>query len=255
MRSIIFRIFAAVLCLALLCGCGANNGGTNNSGTDNTPPTADNTQQENASGNTAPDENSGEQEEPAALMTDDELAGWESYFNTVENNGLLRFPYSDPESDPDQLAPYLSTLFYDIGSTGAEISDEERSMLTEAGVIMETDVFRLTREFINAYLLEKFNVPSNKTENLIDAGALGTYLLWFDAWYDVHGDCAYRAYELNRGEIYENGAVKLYYFNNFLSLMQENGEMDYVNKQMVVTLIPREDGTWYIASHEINEEN
>ena len=34
-----------------------------------------------------------------------------------------------------------------------------------------------------------------------------------------------------------------------------NGEMDFIDTEMLVTLVPREDGTWYIASHEIYGRN
>lgn len=256
MKTFNMRMLAAVLCLVLLCGCGANNGGTNNTGNENTPPSGNNTQQENNSGDTAPGENNGDQttspevqEEPAAVLTDDELAGWESYFNTMENNGLLRFPYTDPAADPDQLAPYLGWLFYDIGDMESEFSEDELALLAETDLWLELDAHRLSRDFMNSYLYRHFNIPAEKTENLFDAAKLGVYLLDYDAWYIAHGDTEYSFYEFDRGEVYEDGSIKLYYRNSSL----ENGGELRVSANMVVTLIPRADGTWYIAAHEINE--
>lgn len=258
MKTFNMRMLAAVLCLVLLCGCGANNGGTNNTGNQNIHPSGNDTQQEDTSGSSAPDESSDEQntppevqEEPAAILTDDELAEWESYFNTMENNGLLRFPYADLENDPDQLAPYLVWLFYDNGVPEYEFSDEELALLAETDLWLELDSFRLSREFMNSYLYKHFNIPAAKTENLLDAAMLGVYLLEYDAWYISHGDTEYNPYEFNRGEVYEDGSIKLYYYNSSL----ETGEDLRVSAHMVVTLIPRADGTWYIAAHEINEKN
>ncbi len=260
MKTVNLRILAAVLCLALLCGCGANNSGANSTNDGNTLPSANNAQHEDTSGSTVPEENSGEQntapevqEEPAAILTDDELAEWESYFNTMENNGLLRFPYTDPAADPDQLAPYLGWLFYDNGEPESEFSDEELALLAESDLWLELDSFRLSRDFMNRYLYEHFNIPAEKTENLFDAAGLGVYLLEYDAWYMSHGDTEYQFYEFDRGEVYEDGTVKLYYFKDFLRVAQENGEMDYVDENMIVTLVPREDGSYYISAHEINE--
>ena len=48
--------------------------------------------------------------------------------------------------------------------------------------------------------------------------------------------------------------MKLYHTHDFLRVAQENGEMDYMDAEMVVTLAPRADGTWYIVAHEIADE-
>lgn len=262
MKAIYVKLLAVVLCLSMLCACGAENTpgagdeSTNTPGTENTTP--DNgTQKDDTStvpdesGDAAGDSSDGENTSPVYTeLTSEELAEWESYFNATENNGLLRFPYSDPASDPDQLAPYLVWLFYDIGELS--ISDEERALLAATDFMLELDTFRLSREFMNSYLKEHFNIPAAKTENLLDAAKLGTYLLLYDAWYIAHGDTEYRFYEFDHGVQLEDGTVKLYYFNDFLRVVQEDGEMDYIDAEMVVTLIPGGNGTWYVASHEID---
>ena len=265
MKKLYSCVLAAALSLALLCGCAAGNN-TRWEKVDSNTPTVD-TQGENSTQNgnviqsddtnTVPDgsgEAADDAETPVATLTSEELTEWASYFNTMENNGLLRFPYADLENDPNQLAPYLAWLFYDIGETESSFSEEELALLSDAGLWLELDAFRLSRDFINDYLFEKLNISANKTENLIDAANLGIYLLQYDAWYIAHGDTEFRFYEFDRGEVYEDGTVKLFYFNDFLRVAQDDGEMDYIDAEMVVTLAQREDGTWYVVSHEISSE-
>lgn len=256
MKKLYACVLAAALSLALLCGCAAGN---NNAGQEsNNTPAADTQQGDHTQSddtNTVPDE-SGDatknESTPAEKLTDEELARWESYFNNTENNGLLRFPYADPENDPDQLAPYLGWLFYDIGDMESEFSEDELAQLSDAGLWLELDAFRLSRDFINDYLFEKLNISADKTENLIDAAKLGVYLLEYDAWYTAHGDTELRMYEFSHGARLKDGTVKLFYFNDFLRVAQDDGEMDYVEAEMIVTLAQREDGTWYVVSHAID---
>ena len=262
MKALFQKLLAAALCLALLCGCAANNN-ANQESVDNGSPVVDmnsgnDTQADDTA--TVPDENDDTSGDAADTdpgyteLTSEELAQWESYFNNWENNGLLRFPYSDPANDPDQLAPYLGLLFYDIGVLESEFSDEELAMLAETDLWLELDTFRLSREFMNGYLYEHLNIPTEKTENLLDAANLGTYLMWYDAWYTCHSDCAYNPYTLKSGAAFADGTVQLFYRNDFLSVAQENGEMEYIDANMVITLAQREDGTWYVVSHEIDGE-
>lgn len=262
MKLFTWKILAALLCLALLCGCASNNNADEESVDSGKPVTGvdsgSNTQTDDTaavpdeSGDDSGDENA---DQGCAALTSEELAWWGSYFNTRENNGLLRFPYKDPAADPDQLAPYLKDLFYDNGEPESQFSVEELALLAETDLWLELDSFRLSREFINSYLYAHFNISAEKTEDLLDAAKLGVYLLEYDAWYFSHGDTAYNPYAFNRGEVYEDGSVKLFYFNDFLTIAQENGEDDYIDAEMIVTLMPREDGTWYIVSHEINGGN
>lgn len=263
MKTFFLKLLSAALCLVLLCGC-ASNSNTDQESADNGAPVVDtdgsnDTQIDDTA--TVPDESGddsgasseGEDTDPGfTTLTSEELAQWESYFNNWENNGLLRFPYSDLENDPDQLAPYLAWLFYDIGDMESEFSEEEFALLAETDLWLKLDAHRLTRDFINTYLFEKMNVPAEKTENLLDAADLGVYLLQYDAWYMSHGDCAFSPYTFKSGASFADGTVKLFYFNDFLSVAQEDGEMDYIDVEMIVTLAPREDGTWYIVSHEID---
>ena len=255
MKAFFLKLLAAALCLALLCGCASNNN-ANQENADNGAPVVDtnsgnDTQADDTA--TVPDESGTASEENSTrALTSEELARWETYLNSWENNGLLRFPYSDLENDPDQLAPYLGELFYDIGVLESEFSEEELALLAETDLWPELDTFRLSREFINGYLYERLNIPADKTENLLDAADLGVYLLQYDAWYMCHSDCAYNPYTFKSGEMLADGTVKLFYFNDFLSVAQEDGEMEYADANMIVTLAQREDGTWYVVSHEID---
>ena len=260
MKKFYCCVLAAALSLALLCGCAAGNNNAGQESTNGNTPTVD-TQQDNDTQkddtNTVPDESGDAAEDESAdpgctELTGEELTEWESYFNTMENNGLLRFPYADPASDPNQLAPYLVWLFYDIGDMESEFSEEELVLLAETDLWLELDAHRLTRDYINTYLFEKLNIPGDKTENLIDAADMGVYLLWYDAWYMSHGDTEYNPYAFDRGVKFEDGTVQLFYFNDFLRVAQDDGEMDYVEAEMIVTLAQREDGTWYVVSHEID---
>lgn len=264
MRSIYVKFIAAVLCLSMLCACGAKNTPDGSDESANTPGTENTTSDNGAqkddtstvpdeSGDNSGDSSDGEDADPVYTeLTSEELSEWESYFNNTETNGLLRFPYSDPASDPDQLAPYLVWLFYDNGERESEFTDDELALLEQTDLLLELDAFRLSREFMNSYLKEHFNISASRTENLLDAANLGVYLLLYDAWYIAHGDTEYHPYQFDRGVRFENGTVKLYYMNDFLRIAQEGGEMDYIDTEMIVTLIPRTDGTWYVAAHEIN---
>ena len=122
------KLFALILTLSMLlafAGCSAEN-------KNNTPPAENDPvaqPEENGGKDPAPeekDEPAVQPEQPSGnALTDAELAAWENYFRELENNGLLRFPYQALDEDPDQLAPYLIWLFYDIGDPRSEISDAE----------------------------------------------------------------------------------------------------------------------------------
>ncbi len=243
------RILILILTLSMLlsfAGCASNT--TEDGGETPAPGTEQNTpdpQPDNSASETDETDNG------ITALTAEELAQWTEYFNKKENNGLLRFPYGNLDEDPDQLAPYLHWLFYDIGENESTFTDEEIALLEETDLWLELDAFRLSRAFMNSYLFDHFNIPAENTENMLDAAGLGVYLLEFDAWYIAHGDTAYNPYTITKGYVGDNGTVRLYYFNDFLGVIQENGEMDYIDAEMLITLAPREDGSYYVISHEI----
>lgn len=263
MKTFFLKLLSAALCLVLLCGC-ASNSNTDQESADNGAPVVDtdgsnDTQIDdtatvpNESGDDSGASSEVEDTDPGCTtLTSEELTEWESYFNTMENNGLLRFPYADLADDPDQLAPYLAWLFYDIGEYESTFSEEELALLAETDLWLQLDARRLSRDYLNDYLMSNLNIPADKTENLFDAAEFGVYLPEYDAWYMSHGDTEFRFYDFEHGIKLEDGTVKLHYFNDFLRVAQDDGEMDYIDAEMIVTLAPREDGTWYIVSHEID---
>ena len=244
------RILICILTLSLLLTLAAC-GGNHTNGAETPKPDA---QQNNPDPQPDPQPgNSSDLPDSAGItaLTAEELAQWTEYFNKMEHNGLLRFPYANLDETPDQLAPYLVWLFYDIGESESTFTDEEKALLDEAGLWLELDAFRLSREFMNSYLFDHFNIPAENTENLLDAANLGIYLMEYDAWYIAHGDTNYNPYTMTEGYVSADGTVQLYYFNNFLCVAQEDGEEKYADTAMVITLVPREDGTYYVVSHEI----
>ena len=164
--------------------------------------------------------------------------------------GLLRFPYSDVKVNPEALQPYLKLLFYDIGEHESDISEEEFALLKQKGIEPITDTFRLKRSFINDYLLTHFDISAKVSEKLLASANPGTYLAEYDAWYLIHGDTAYTAYQFDRGERYADGTLRLYYVNPFLTVLTENGsgEHFYEGIPMAVTLT-RQGSDWVILSN------
>lgn len=215
-------------------------------GSDTTAP-EDTPDREQSAAETEPEPTTPEAN-PAAL-SEDELRAIEAWFNDRENNGLLRFPY-DTLSDPTILAPYLEFLFYDIGEQS--VSSEERALLSAAGMYTETDIFRLGRGFVMRYLLEKLEIDLRN----VDMSALqsipvpGWYLETYDAWYICHGDTMYGSYAFDRGERLTDDTVVIYYVNNFLAILTNENEFDYLSDvTMELTVRQTSDG-WRVISHK-----
>lgn len=183
----------------------------------------------------------------AAALTADQLKQCETYFNDVENNGLLRFAYSSET----QVGDYLSLLFYDVGESGDKITAAERAALEKAGFALETDVFRLSRDDVLGYLREKLGL-ADLAEELVNNASdpPGTYLEEYKAWYQCHGDTAMQTYAFDRGEFSPvfGGQVKLYYTAPYL---EGNGDDWKFDAAMTVTLTPYEEepGKWCVRSN------
>ena len=253
------RLAAVLMSLLLLCGCAAGNnaaGDQNQNGTSNA--VTDNSSQNdagNASGGNTSDlsgENGSEEDtedepsEPGTPLSSVELKEWNWFFSQTENNGLLRFPYSNPVDDPMQLAPYLELLFYDLGDKESQISEEEFALLTEQDAPIELDTSRLTRSFAAKYLADKFGIS---TEKLLSEAKWGYYLEKYDAWYLIHGDTWFDWYDFDRGEKYEDGTVKLYY-KGFIGFTNDSGALDFDTASMAVTLSDA-SGQWRVVSNKI----
>jgi len=177
----------------------------------------------------------------------EELKAYTDWFNKVENNGLLRFPYETNTGVGD----YLDVLFYDLGETEEPFTEEEKATLAQVGITNEIcPIYKFSRAFVREYLQEKLGFGAEVDKFLEDAAAYmpGTYLKEYDAWYQCHGDTAYVPYTFDRGEFHPSlgGHVKLYYNAPYLTVADTNGFFD---EPMVVTLRPTAEGEWVVLSN------
>lgn len=206
--------------------------------------------------NTSPDDGA---LPPVPMPVGEELSAealeeYTNFFSQLNFNGLLRFPYENG-ADREQIAPYLSFLFYDNGET--DLSDEEYALLDAAGMFLEVDEFRLSRTFVTDYLVTWLDMAPEDAEAMLSEGDyLGVYLPETDAWYTCHGDTAWMPYTFERGvSCPDSASVQLYYTNPFLTVVLENGEVDYLTDQPMVVTISIEGGEWKILSNELISDN
>ena len=192
-------------------------------------------------------------------LTADELAAFTSYFDDVQHNGLLRFPYNNL----GDVKPYLEMLFYDMG--GGPLDPEEKQELLDTyfdGDDPDCDSGRLPREFVILYLYENIAEGNGDTSWLgpvadgTDPGSLGIpYLEQYDSYYWVHGDTMMSGYTFDRGEWDEDGRVHLYYTANQWQY-DDDGELGILWEQpMCATMAPHPDGGegWIMISNQIVE--
>ena len=247
MKATVIKLLSTLLCLALLLGCAAETAPAE------TPAQDTGKSEQTDKDPTGTAENNIEQEQtPIAALTSDEIAQWATYFNTLENNGLLRFPYAGVDTDPDRLAPYLGILFYDIGDHESEFSEDEKTLLAETDLWMELDSFRLTREFMNDYLYEHFNsvvsapwIP-RAMSSILDQNFLTGELLFMDCSLFEIRTQIYPFAEFEYGilpcPIYEEGQdyASVIYFNNWAHLwtlpnMLEN--VEYAERMLEIMAV------------------
>ena len=186
--------------------------------------------------------------EVAQELNGEQLKACTDWFNDIENNGLLRFPYTTNI----EVGLYMDLLFDDLGESESTFTDTERAALEQAGILTDGTVVKLTRAYVTSYLQEKMGfLETEAAQFLSDPGVsclLGAYLKEQDAWYRNHGDTAYVPYTFDRGEFHPSlgGRVKLYYSAPRLSVADTDG---LTNEPMVATLAPGEDGTWWMLSN------
>ena len=189
----------------------------------------------------------------AAPLTEAQLDECTAWFARMENNGLLRVPYTDAAAAPEQLVPYLEILLYDMGET--DLTERELSMIENEGAYMDlVGKYRLSRTLIAEYLGEKFGIRPEDAARILedpDPAPAGIYLEEYDAWYIVHGDTWFEEYVFVYGEKGADGSVRLFYTNPLLTAAGEDGSPVFFSDQlMAVTLVCRND-IWYVASNEI----
>lgn len=197
---------------------------------------------------------SGPQGETA--LTAAELRSLEDYFNARENNGLLRF-----EMDPDRykglsenLAPYLTWIFYDLGETDfSKAAEKLFRKWIDAGEWLDLDKSRLSRTYIAAYLEKKFGLSGEETDSLLASAKepLGKYAEEFDAWYMCHGDTEMRTYTFDSGYRQADGRCVLFYTNEFVRT--DYGQDTVMDASMRLTVSPSttEQGGWRVDSNVI----
>ena len=184
-------------------------------------------------------------------LSQEALDEYTSWFAQKEFNGLLRFPY-DNGADWEQIVPYLDFLFYDIGET--DLSPEELTALEAAGMFMELDEFRLSRTFVVDYLVTWLDMPPDDAETMLHdtEDPFGVYLPETDAWYMCHGDTAWMPYTFEYGVSLSDAAtVTLYYTNPFLTVVLEDGEVEFLTEQPMAVTISIEGGERKVLSNKI----
>lgn len=188
----------------------------------------------------------------AAPLTEEQLAECTQYFALVENNGLLRVPYTDAATAPEQLVPYLEILLYDVGET--DLSERELSLIENAGAYMDlVGKFRLSRTLIAQFLGDHFGISAQDAARILenpDPAPAGIYLDEYDAWYIVHGDTWFEEYIFTHGEIRADGTVRLLYVNPFLTVAGEGGAQFLRDQAMALTLKQSGD-KWIVVSNEV----
>ena len=132
-------------------------------------------------------------------LTAQELEGFAGYFNTVEHNGLLRFPLRPIQTKDDILAlsDFLPVLFYDHNGSAGEMTAEETAAVEEAiGGSLYLDARKLTTDYITDYLAANYLIVRDEGEALLHASgdALGTYLPDYGAYYSQRGDTEMQLY-------------------------------------------------------------
>ena len=197
---------------------------------------------------------SGPQGETA--LTAAERRSLEDYFNARENNGLLRF-----EMDPDRykglsenLAPYLTWIFYDLGET--DFSKAEEALFqkwSDAGKRMDLDKSRLSRKYIAAYLEKKFGVSAEETDSILASAKEppGTYAEEFDAWYMCHGDTEMRTYTFDSGYRQADGRWVLFYTNEFVRTDYGRDTAMDAPMRLVISPSPTEEGGWRVDANVV----
>ena len=255
MKRSLILLLSLLICALLLSACADNEPQNTPAGE---PPAVDAEvpaeppADESSDENTPPDDGT---LPPVPMPVGEELSvealeEYTSFFAQLNFNGLLRFPYENG-ADREQIAPYLDFLFYDNGET--DLSDEEYALLDAAGMFLEVDEFRLTRTFVVDYLVTWLDMAPEDAEAMLSEGDhLGVYLPETDAWYTCHGDTAWMPYTFERGvSCPASASVQLYYTNPFLTVVLENGEVDFLSDQPMVVTISIEGGEWKILSNEL----
>ena len=191
-----------------------------------------------------------------SVLTAAERQSLEGYFNARENNGLLRF-----EMDPDRykglsenLAPYLTWIFYDLGET--DFSKEEEKLFQkweDAGEWLDLDKSRLSRTYIATYMEKKFGLSAEETDSILASAKEppGKYAQEFDAWYMCHGDTEMRTYTFDSGYRLADGRYVLFYTNDFVHTNYGQETAREASMRLTVSPSATEQGGWRVDANVI----
>ena len=185
-------------------------------------------------------------------LTPQELERFAGYFNTVEHNGLLRFPLRPLQTKDDILAlgDFLPVLFYDHNGGAEEMTEEETAAVEEAiGGSLYLDARKLTTDYITDYLAANYLIVRDEGEALLRAsgGMLGTYLPNYDAYYSQRGDTEMQLYHFDSGMRFSDGHVTLYYTANVWEKGGDGLDISF-NQSMCAVLSPYEGG-WILEQN------
>lgn len=185
-------------------------------------------------------------------LTAQELEGFADYFNTVEHNGLLRFPLQPIQTKDDILAlgDFLPVLFYDHNGSAGEMTAEETAAVEEAiGGSLYLDARKLTTDYITDYLAANYLIVHDEGEALLRASGdrLGTYLPDYDAYYSQRGDTEMQLYHFDSGMRFSDGRVTLYYTAN---VWEKGGdELDISFDQSLCAVLSPYEGGWILEQN------
>lgn len=103
------------------------------------------------------------------------------------------------------------------------------------------DLFRVSREAMEAVFLENTGLTIAQTQQVgMDREDI-YYLEAYDAYYHSHGDFAYDCFVVREGVRQEDGTVVLLYYRP----RSETGA------EGIVTLVPHEDSYWFVSNRHI----
>lgn len=146
------------------------------------------------------------QEEAVRKLTEEELADYTEYINSIENNGFLACLYESPV----QLD--LVEVFYNgaglSAPTGVPIEEIRQDYLEASGQQqLETDLIALTTAQIDTFLKEKTGYGFADMEKGMDF----IYSEKTDTWYSQHGDTNFCFYDCLDGQETTEGEITLTY--------------------------------------------
>lgn len=130
-------------------------------------------------------------------LTEEELGMFQEYLNQAGHYGFLLSEYQSPEYIN------LDEVFYSgAGLEQAPMNEAESTAFLQAigATGIETDMVRLDRAQIDAFLKDKTGISLDQMKNELS----WVYLLEYDRYYTQHGDTNMRSFFCPKGEVKGN---------------------------------------------------